>query len=271
MKKSVVNIMALLSVSICSVDLYGGAATRVLRETGEVIFERITGKTAREIGETAARYSAKYGDEAAPFLRRTGHVGAEALEYAGKDSPKLLRLFRKNPEMAVWLASRRQNLSMFLRYGEDAAKAMYKHPGIAERFIGKYSDDAVVALNKVSRRGAQRMGILESDGVFSATPESRKLLGVVREYGDAGLDFIWRHKGVLAGGVLLAAFVHDPKPYIDGAKELVAKPVTEGVLKPIVKSVNWTLVAMAALVGVLALILIGSNIIKKRVASECAN
>ena len=31
------------------------------------------------------------------------------------------------------------------------------------------------------------------------------------------MEFLWKHKGVLAGGAALAAFVRDPEPFINGA------------------------------------------------------
>ena len=255
MKRGVANIIIVLILLICSIDACGGATSRLFRETGELIIERfgkgVAGRSAREVSETVARYSIKYGDDAVLFLRRTGHAGVRALEQAGDDSPKLLKLFAKNADEAVWLASRKENLNIFLKYGEGAGRAMYQHPGIAGKLIERYSDDAVGALNRVSRQGAQRMGMLDCDGVFSSTPQSGRLLKVIAKYGDRGLDFIWKHKGVLTGGVLLAAFIHNPKPYIDGTKELVGegviKPTMENIGKPIANSVNWTLILILIL------------------------
>ena len=259
MKRSAAIIIVILSLLTVSVKLSAGPTTRLVREgveeTAELIFGRfgkgVAGKSVHEISETLVRYSLKYGDEAIPFIRRTGHVGVEALEYAGDDAPKLLKFFAKNADEAVWIASREKSLIIFLKYGEVAGKAMYKHPGIGEKMIAKYSDNAAGALTKVSRRNAQRMGMLESEGIFSATPKSGKLLGVINKYGDPAANFIWKHKGVLMGGALLVAFIHDPKPYIDGAKDLVGdavvKPTMENIGKPIAKSVNWTLILILIL------------------------
>ena len=110
--------------------------------------------------------------------------------------------------------------------------------------IGRFGNDAVGALNSVSKRGAQRMAIAAEEGVFSATRRSPELLSVVRRYGDGAMDFIWRNKGALTVATLLGTFLADPQAYISGAKQLVVDPV----LAPIVRSTNWTWIVGGLLV-----------------------
>ena len=39
-------------------------------------------------------------------------------------------------------------------------------------------------------------------------------------YGDRAMDFVWRHKGTLAVGTVLASFLTDPAPFLDGSRDL---------------------------------------------------
>jgi hypothetical protein len=73
------------------------------------------------------------------------------------------------------------------------------------------------------------------------------------------MDFIWQNKGALTAAAVLASFLDDPQPYINGVKRLVIDPV----VSPIVKSVNWTLIVAVAL-AILFLPLIVRRITKAR-------
>ena len=55
--------------------------------------------------------------------------------------------------------------------------------------------------------------------------------------------FIWKNKGVLAGGAVLAAFLANPAPYINGVKELVDVPMSH-----IAAATDWTAVFLAIIV-----------------------
>jgi hypothetical protein len=89
--------------------------------------------------------------------------------------------------------------------------------------------------------------------VIGRTPE---VLGVIGKYGDPAMEFLWRHKGVLGSGAVLAAFIADPEPYLAGVKN-ITEVVAENTLKPlaevpatvareaageVARSTNWTLI-----------------------------
>ncbi|MBK9684507.1 MAG: hypothetical protein IPO59_14945 [Betaproteobacteria bacterium] len=71
------------------------------------------------------------------------------------------------------------------------------------------------------------------EGLLEASSRSPELLGVIRMYGDEAMDFVWKNKGALAVTSVLASFRNDPQAYISGAK---------GLIEPVVRSVNWTLI-----------------------------
>ncbi|HEY3226381.1 MAG TPA: hypothetical protein VGK61_05245, partial [Planctomycetota bacterium] len=58
--------------------------------------------------------------------------------------------------------------------------------------------------------------------------------------------FIWRNKGAVFGTAVLAAFLADPAPYLDGIKRLVVEPAAQTAAE-VAKRTNWTLVVLAVL------------------------
>lgn len=230
---------------------FAGVATPAIREAAEHIMATFgkgaAGQSLDEVTEATARMVARHGDDAVPFLRRTGHVGYAALENAGTGAPAVIKLYARRGNEAIWLVSKPNTLALFLKHGDSAADALIKHPGIADTLIGRYGDAAAGALNSVSRQGGQRLGMLAKSGVLDATSRSPELLGVIRRYGDEAMAFIWRNKGALAVATLLGSFLADPEAYISGAKQLIVDPV----VAPIATSTNWTLVLLVTVAMVL--------------------
>lgn len=232
-----VTLVAGLTLSIVA---EAGVATSAARETAEYVLQKFgrgaTGQTVEEVTNTTTRAMTRYGDEVAPLVRTTGHRGFAALEQAGEQAPDVIKLFARKGDEAVWLISEPGKLSLFLKHGDSAADALIRHPGVADDLIGRFGDEAVGALNSVSKRGAQRLAMAAEYGVFTATPRSGELLSVVRRYGDGAMEFIWRNKGALTVATLLGTFLADPEAYISGAKRLIV----DSLLAPIARNTNWT-------------------------------
>jgi hypothetical protein len=80
---------------------------------------------------------------------------------------------------------------------------------------------AARALAAVGPRNARRISLMGRDGGWQGIGRTDELLGVVGRYGDRAMDFIWCHKGALTVATLLATFVADPGPFLDGTRDLV--------------------------------------------------
>ena len=79
------------------------------------------------------------------------------------------------------------------------------------------------------------------------------LLRPLRDHGDRAMKFIWKHKKEFVSAVVVAAFVANPKPYLDGAKDLVVGPIAgliAEVAGKIAAAINWNFWA-----GVLVIVL----------------
>jgi len=220
-------------------------AGTIIRETAEYIIQKFgrgaAGKTVDDVAKATSEAVAQYGDDAIPFLRNSGHQGFTALQQAGTKGPDVIKLFVRNGDEAIWIISEPKKLAIFLKHGDSAADALLKHPGIADTLIDQFGNDAVGALNGISRQGAQHLAIVADEGLLTATPQSTKLLLVIGSYGDKAMDFIWRNKGALTVATVLASFLVDPEAYISGAKKLIIDPVAHGA--------NWTLI-IAGVLGI---------------------
>jgi hypothetical protein len=80
----------------------------------------------------------------------------------------------------------------------------------------------------IGPRNARRLAMLVEDGTLRRMGRVEEVLGVVERYGDRALDFVWRHKGALTVGTLLAAFLRDPASFLGGTRES-AVPAGEAV------------------------------------------
>ena len=242
-----------------------GPASTAVRETAEFIISKfgrgVAGQSIEEVTEATAKSVARHGDAALPLLRKSGHAGFTALEEAGAKAPEVIKLFARRGDEAIWVISEPKKLAIFIKHGDSAADALLKHPGIADNLIGRFGDDAVGAMNAVSRQSAQRLNMVTDDGLLTATARSSELLPVVRKYGDEGMDFIWKNKGSLAVASILATFLADPQAYISGAKELIIDPIAA----PIARGTNWTLIILGAL-AVVFLPFIARTLVKARSA-----
>ena len=203
------------------------------------------------------------GERIATGLR----IGAELLPGSG-DAALAVGLFGLGlvSEGPVADLGRRTTAAMagFLRYGEDAAVAMVRHPGIAEKVVERAGEPAVRAMLAVNPQNGRRLAML-MEGELGKAAKSKELLEVVAHYGDRGAAFVWNHKGALATGAALTAFVANPEVFISGAKDItkiagestvgVAKVAGEHVVAPVVggvfTAVNW-------LIGVIAVVIVGA-------------
>jgi len=256
MKKNICLILFLLicffTVSIAT----AGPAGTAIREAAEYIVKKFGkgagGQTVEEVTDATTRAITKYGDDALPILKKTGHAGFSALEQAGNKAPDIIKLYARKGDEAIWIISQPKKLSIFLKHGDSAADALLKHPGIADSLITKYGDDAAGALNNLSRASAQKLNRIADEGILDATKQSPELLSVVRKYGDEAMDFIWKNKGALTVASVLGTFLHDPGRFIGGEERLPGGGIRrigiiDRILGPIADNANWTLIIIGIL------------------------
>jgi len=102
----------------------------------------------------------------------------------------------------------------------------------------------------VNPRNGRRLAMLLEEDI-AKTARHAELLEVVGKHGDSAADFIWRNKGVLAGGAALTAFLVNPEPFLNGTRD-IAQVATDGVVKPVVGGVVTLFCVLLGVLGVVA-------------------
>ena len=242
-------------------ECQASVASSVVRKTIELITQKfgkeVAGESAEVLGKQVAEVGAKYGDEGLTALGKVGPRTFTKLTIeAGQHSSGVVKLVAKHGDEAVWVISKPKGMAIFIKYGEQGATAIMKHPGVAENVVEKLGDPAVRALNMISKpHQARRLGMMVDDGTIQAGGKSAELLDVVIKHGDRAMEFIWKNKGSLVVAATLTAFLNDPEPFINGGKDIAV-----GAIKPIgvevARMTNWTpvmIVGVLAVAGLVAL------------------
>ncbi len=231
----------------------GNVTSKTVREAAEFIIERFGAEAAEETVETLSvkigKYASRYGEDAVPAIQRAGPQAFKLLDDAGENAPQVIQLLNRYGNEAVWVASRPKSLAIFVKYGEPAAGAMIKHPGVAEPILKEFGTPAAKALESLSGQNARRLAMLQNDGELATMAGGGELFNVVAKYGDPAMDFIWRNKGSLTVAAGLTAFLADPEPFINGVAEPIAAVPGE-FASHAAKSTNWTVVLTVIVVVV---------------------
>jgi hypothetical protein len=253
------------------------AKSRLAKEAAEYVMQRFGRQVAKEgVGSLAGKiesYAARHGDGFYAAVRRVGPRAFRLVEEAGEHSPQVVGvLSRFGEDGAVWVVSRPRAMKLFLQHGEEAAAVLAKTHGVAEPVVVALGKPAVTAFESLAtKQSARRLAMMASEGgELAAIGRTPEVLGIIGKYGDPAMEFLWRHKGVLTSGVVLAAFIADPGPYISGARE-ITQVLAENTVKPlaevpgtiareaadeVAKGTNWTFVfglGVVALSGLAAL------------------
>ncbi len=239
-------------------ECFAGIASGAVRDTIELVTRRFAAEVAKEgaeaIGRRVVEAGEKFGQEGLEAIGKVGPraFGKVTLE-AGEHAPAVVILTARYGEQAVWVISKPRGLAVFVKYREEAATAVMKHPGVAERAVEQLGVPAARALNSVSSAQARRLGMMIEDGAIKTGERSSGLLAVVAKYGDKAMQFIWRNKGSLTVAAGLTAFLHDPEPFIQGTKDLAVAAVMP-VGMEVARRTNWTPVMIAGLAVSAALV-----------------
>ncbi len=233
----------------------GQAARAAARE----LMKALESRFAREIAEEGverletriASCLEKYGDDVAGALKRVGpRVGLDAVERFGAGAAKFIGEY--GDEGARLLAIEGAAAPrVAAKYGAEGVELMAKHRGIAAPLIEQFGDDGVRALKNLSPDGAVTLKRLEES--IRASGKGREILGVIERFGNRACDFLWRNKGVIFGAAVLAAFLADPEPYLNGAKELVGATVAP-VAREAAKNADWTVIILGGVITVILIV-----------------
>ncbi len=195
---------------------HGADALVAVRRAGPEAVERI--ERAGSHGALASRLLAEHGPEAIPVVREPALLPRQRRSSCRSDNPVRQAGGVGQDCPTYFLAG--VILELVARHGDDAARALMRHPGLAQSVIASCGAPGARALAGLSPRQARRLAMLIDDGTLSRLGRSQEVLQVIEKYGDRGLNFLWDHKGALAVGTILTAFLADPAAFLDGTKKL---------------------------------------------------
>ncbi len=243
--------------------------SKAVQELAEAMFAKFgaaAGKSAPALAQRIEGFAARYGDEALVALRKVGPGTFTLVEAAGKDGAKAIRILATHGEAgATRVLNRPQAMSQYLRYGDDAATVLVRHPGVAEKMIERGGPNAVRALSTVTPQNGRRLAMV-LEGELANCGKHSELLEVIAHWGDRAAVYVWENKGALMVAAALTAFLRHPEPFLDGTKD-ITKTVGEAAVKPLaevpataVKGIaagtNWTVVILVVLAATSCYVLV---------------
>ncbi len=261
--------LALAALLLVAPTAFSQAKTKLAREAAEYVLQRFGREAAKDSAQALARRieqaAVAHGDEVFKAVRLVGPRALPLIEEAGAHSKQVARLLATHGEQgAVYVATRPQALQLVLRHGEEAAAALVKSRGVALPAIESLGKPAISAFQAISSgQNCRRLAIMAADGgELSSIGRTPEVLTVIAQYGDKAMDFVWKHKGALTVTAALTAFLAEPEPFINGARDLT-RVVAENTARPlaelpaiaakegaaeVARKTNWTVVFLAVIV-----------------------
>jgi hypothetical protein len=246
--KRVAIAIALVLLGLVSPLARAGVWGRTAREAAEAALwlfgKRVEMEGAEVLARKIKRLAIEHGDAVLAAARKGGPEAVRLIERAGVHGEQAARVLARYGPEAARIVERPALMELVERHGEDAVRALLRHPGLAEPVVAALGKPGARALAAVNPRNARRLAMMVEDGSLRRIGRVEEVLGVVERYGDRALDFVWRHKGALTVGTLLTAFLRDPARFLGGTRDL-ATSADEAVRSTIAGAVGHSLQGLA--------------------------
>jgi len=264
-------ILPLIVLALATPPASADGKSKAAQEAAEFVLRKFGREAAKDGASALARRieraAVAHGDDVFKAVRLAGPRSLHLIEEAGAHSKQVARLLAVHGEQgAVYVATRPKALQLVLRHGDEAAAALVKSRGVALPAIESLGKPAVRAFKAIGApRNARRLAMMATDGgELARIGRTAEVLAVIEKYGDKAMEFIWNHKGALTVTAALAAFLAEPEPFINGAREItqtVVKPIAEVPViaaregsAEVARKTNWTLVFLTMIAAVALLV-----------------
>ena len=220
-------------------------AKKFSKEVSEEGVEKLTAKVQSVLART--------GDEGIEAIDTVGPRAVNLLESSGDEIASAAKLLAKHGDEAIEVLDSPVRRGLLATLGDDAGEALVKHGVVAEKVLSASGAPAARALTNLSSQNARRLVMLSDDAATAKIASNPDVMGVLSRYGDKAMDFIWRNKLALSTASVLAAFIANPEPFLDGTLQLAEtglETISTNVAKPIAEKIGantqWTLVLIVA-------------------------
>ncbi|HKS17331.1 MAG TPA: hypothetical protein VJU16_08460 [Planctomycetota bacterium] len=186
------------------------------------------------------------------FVREVAEEGVEKLEARfarvidsfGDDAVKAARTL--GPRLALDTVQRHgaAGIRILAKYGDKGARLLNTNPRGALQVMSSLGDEGIELM--IRRHGeitAARLPDLAAQ--IGACGRPRDVLAVLERYGDRACAFLWKNKGVIFTSAALAAFLANPRPFLEGVRD-IGKEVVGAPIGAIAAATDWTAVFLVA-------------------------
>ena len=233
-------LLTLAALALTASPAAADSKSKMAQEAAEFVLRKFGRAAAKDGAQALARRIERaalaHGDEVFRAVRKVGPSGLHLIEEAGAHAQPVARVLARHGEHgAVYIVHRPKALQLVLRHGEEAAAVLVKSRGVAQPAVESLGKPAIRAFGAIGTpQNARRLAMMAAEGgELARIGRTTELLAVIETYGDKAMQFIWKHKGALTVSAALAAFLHTPQTFIDGAKDLT-QIAAENAVKPIV-------------------------------------
>lgn len=252
--------------------LSAGVMTKAASEAAEYVMKTFGKEAAdqgvKKLSTEAERLAVKHGDEALTAFRKVGPKAITLIDDAGEQGPEAVKLLAKYGDEAAWVAAKPERLARVSKLGDEGAEALIRHQQVAVPLLDELGAPAAQAMKGLSKQEGRRLAMMSAEGELKKIGRTEELLKVIGKYGDKGMDFVWRNKVVLGSAAVLAAFLNDPEPYIEGILKPVAS-IPGQVASEAAKSIDWTVLS-AVIVGA-GTLLLGVGMLRRKKGGALEN
>ncbi len=255
------GIMALPS-ELPAKAIFWRAGREAAGQAGKRGGSRTLGRLAAESPEAVAQITYRYGDDGLRVINQHGRPAMRALLSSSDEvGAPMVRMMQRHGDDAVRMAQSPAGRRILVTENDAMIRAMSRTRGQAYPMLQQHGPRAAQAMNQLSPRQSRQLMVLHRERWFSAS-QLEQILDVIGRHGGSALEFIWKHKGALAVTAVLAKFLHDPEPFLSGAKDITALLAGEvgkatattmtGVGSEIAGHINWNL-WLGVILGVIGL------------------
>jgi hypothetical protein len=235
------------------------------RSAADFLIERFGPQAARQgvaaLAQRIESMAVRFGDDVFVAIKKCGPRFFEIVEAAGAaNATRAVRLMAEFGEAGVvWVLSRPTALKLVAQHGEEVAAVLVRHSGgICEKVIEQGGGPAVKALQAVGPQSGRRLAMMAADGELAQIARTPEVLGVIAQYGDRAMEFIYKNRFLLASSAVLGAFCSNPEPFLSGVRD-ITKIAADSAVKPLAdvpgqvateaaRQINWNVIVIVILV-----------------------
>lgn|GEM_PF-2322792 len=249
-------LIALAIATILDASAWAGSKSAAAREVVEYLAGKGLAKSAQTgLAQRIEAAAIAAGDDVFRAVRRGGIHHLQLIEQAGPLAARAATLLAVHGEAAaVHIVRKPEIMALVVRLGDDAAVAIVRHPGPAEKVLHRHGAPAAPALAAIDSRSALRLAEMAHEApALWADPRTFPLIA---RSADRAVTFLWHNRRWLHAASAINKFLDEPEPYIDGTRSLDEapddKPVVGGHSPPTLEPESFLLYLLPVLLAAVA-------------------